>query len=368
MTIPSGAVVPVRAIGTAETITGPRAAYWRIDLLDNHEAPLGTLDGVTGGSLDWVANATIKGTGTLNMRDTGQNVDWLNVRIRPVYVLNSTTEWPRSIFMPSIPEANWSDTGRFWSVSLLEKATVLDQDKVDGTYALDVGANVINAVRTLITGAGESAGAITDSTATLSAPQVWEPGTPKLTIVNDVLRSAGYFSLYVDMLGQLRAEAYVKPANRPTLYELLDNAASVYGPNFKRLEDVFGIPNKVVMRSQGTGAAAALTSTVTNTDPTSPYSYAARGRWIVDSPTPVNATDQTALDTMAARRLIDMTSVTATVEIEHAPLVDAAVNNAVRFRNTPAGVDARHIITGTHLTIDDGTGLAKSTLLQVVNL
>jgi len=352
-------------------IIGNRAASWRIDLLNNDGSPAGTLDGVDGGSLEW-STAQIKGRGTLNVTDSGQGVDWLNVRIKPVYILNDTTEWPRSIFIPTAPVETWVGGVRSWSVDMLDKSCVLAQDRVDSYYSLAAGVNVINTVRALITGAGENAGAITDSTETLTVAKVWPIGTPKLTIINDLLNSIGYFALYVDMNGQFRAEPYTRPAQRPTVYTFIDDSDSIYGDTFTRDVDIYGIPNKVLHVSQGTSGAEALTSVATNEDPNSPYSYANRGRWIVndDAATPVDVTSQEALDTITRRDLINSTSVTATVDIVHAPLEGVEINAAVQFANTPAGVDARHVITHTTLTIEaaGALALAATTLREVVDL
>lgn len=372
MTIPFGAIIPVRVLSASDALTTHRNAYWRIDLLDKHGAPAGTLDGVDGGSLDWTIGATIRGSGTLNVTDTGQGIDWLNTRIRPVYVLNGTTEWPRSVFTPSTPTEKWSGVGRSWQVALLDKSCVLDQDLVTATYALDVGTNVIATVRGLITGAGEDAGAITDSAAVLAAPIVWLMGTSKLSIINDLLSMAGYFALWVDMNGQFRAEPYAPPASRSSVYAFVDDANSIYGADFTHTADIYSVPNKVAHLSQSTGTTPALTSVATNMDPTSPYSYPSRGRWIVnaDAATPVAATDQAALDLITRRDLINSTSVTAEVAFTHAPLAGIEINAVVSLTNTPAGINALHVVTKTHLDIEGGgaLALATSTIRAVVNL
>lgn len=360
-------------------IIGNRAASWRIDLLNNDESPAGSLDGVDGGSLEW-STAQIKGRGTLNVTETfdpetglSTAPDWLNIRIRPVYVLNDTTEWPRSIFIPTAPVEQWSDGVRSWSVDMLDKSCVLAQDRVDAYYSLAAGVNVIDSVRDLIVSSGENAGAITDSTETLAVARAWPAGTSKLTIINELLDSAGYFALIVDMTsGQFRVEPSTRPAQRSIAYELTDGSGSIYGEDFTREVDIYGIPNKVIHVSQGTSDTEALTSIATNTDPSSPYSYAARGRWIVndDAAQAVDATSQEALDIITRRDLINATSVTATIDITHAPLPNVDINAAVRFANTPAGVDARHVITRTTLTIESvgALALASTTLRQVVDL
>jgi hypothetical protein len=110
-----------------------------------------------------------------------------------------------------------------------------------------------------------------------------------------------------------------------------------------------------------------LTSSIDNTDADSPYSIANRGRVIGYSETGVEADSQATLDAYARRRLVELTTPTSSVQISHSPLPGLTVNNAVRFRRVPAGIDARHTVTRTTITLD-GTALATSDLREVVDL
>jgi hypothetical protein len=65
--------------------------------------------------------------------------------------------------------------------------------------------------------------------------------------------------------------------------------------------------------------------------------------------------------------LITLTTPTASIDIEHAFVPGLAFNRAVRFRRVPAGIDARHVVSKTEVSLDP-TALAKSTLTEVVDL
>jgi len=362
-----GGLVPVRALSEQEILTGNRMTSFRYDLYSQDEAPLGTLTGVVKGSVDFSTGATIKSGGALDVVDVGQTVNWLSDRVRPVAIIEGLPEIPLGMFLFSEAPQEWDDTGRVWEAKLLDKLTVLDQDAVDGTYSLDAGTVITTAVVTVIASSGETNYAITPSAATLAAPLSWEAGTAKLRIVNDLLAVAGYFSLWCDGNGQYRGEPYVRPAARPIRYEFLDGATSIYSPEFVIDVDLFAIPNKFVAVGQGSGDTEALISVATNEEPDSPYSFAARGRWIVASATGVEAADQDVLDAYARRRLIELTSPTASVDVRHALVPDLTLNNAVRLRRVPAGVDARHVVTKMAIALDP-TALVKTTLVEVVDL
>lgn len=364
--LPAG-LVPIRSLTTDEILTGNRVTSFRYDLLSSVEAAKGTLSGVKTGSIDLTANASIKGGGSLSVVDIGQTVDWLNDRVRPVAIIAGLPEIPLGVYIVSEAPEAWGDTGRAWSVKLLDKTAILAQDAVDATYTVVAGTVITTAVSAVIATTGETNTAITPSAATLAAPLVWEAGTSKLRIVNDLLGAAGYFALFADGLGQYRAEPYARPAARPIVWEFLDGPSSIYSPDFVKDVDLFGIPNRVIAVGQGDGTTAALVSTATNTDTASPYSYPSRGRYIVHTEQGVEAADQTTLDAYAQRRLIELTSPTSSVDVKHALVPDLTVNNVVRLRRVPAGIDARHVVTKTTIPLD-GTALVTSTLQEVVDL
>lgn len=364
--LPTG-LIPVRTFSPTELLTGNRLTRFRFDLFNRAEAALGNLDGVEKGSVDFTSSASVHSGGALEIIDDGQYVDWLNHRVKPVVIVEGLPEIPLGMFVFSEAPEAWGDTGRSWPVKLLDKTTILDQDAVDVTYALDAGTVITTAVVTLIASTGETNIAVTPSAATLSGPLTWPAGTTKLKIVNDLLSAAGYFSLFCDANGQYRGAPYVRPAARPIRYEFLDGQQSIYSPDFVIDVDLFGIPNKFIAVGQGDATTAALISTATNTDPASPYSFAARGRWITKSATGVEAASQTILDDYARRRLIELTSPTSSIDVTHLLVPDLTFNDAVRLRRVPAGVDARHVITKMTVTFDP-LALVRSTLQEVVDL
>ena len=349
------------------TLTANRTTTIRVELLTAVEAPAGTLDGVRGGSVVYTSAKSVHGSASLTVADNGQSVDWLTARIRPVVTIAGYGDTALGVFLAAEAPESWGDTGRVWAIKLLDKCTILDQDAVDEAYALAAGAVVTDEVVTLIESTGETNIAVTPSSATLVNPLVWPAGTTKLQIVNDLLSTINYFSLFCNGDGQFRGEPYVKPASRPVVWSFLDGSDCIYLPGLTKDVDLFAIPNKVIAITQGDGDTAALTSTATNTDPASPYSTVSRGRTITYVVAGVEAADQATLDDFAERRLIELTTPTASIEIQHAFVPDLAFNRAVQFRRTPAGIDARHVVSKTEISLDP-TALAKSTLTEVVDI
>ena len=293
--------------------------------------------------------------------------NWLRRRVKIAMHIEGVGTTPLGVFVPSAPSENWDDKNLTLDVELLDLCSVLDADSFAHTYSVAKDANVIAAVRDLILSSGEKAGSITASDATLSSAMTWEAGTSKLQIVNDLLDAANYFSLQVDGNGHFRVEKHRLPSERPVAYEFFDNDESIYVSDFTYEKDVFSVPNKVVLVTQGDGTEEPLTSIATNTNPNSPYSYQSRGRWIVDVQKGVEATSQDVLDEKAQRRLSDLTSPTGTITIDHAPLPWLGVSDVVRFRRTEADINVRAVVTSMALELDP-LALSRTQLQEVAEL
>lgn len=354
---------------------GSRRESWRWDVLSLTDSPVGSLDGVTEGRLEFSIFNTIRSGGSLTWAGDPLAIpDWNNLRVQPYYTATfpdgSSVSWPLGVFLPAAPTVEHDDDGATVSVELYDKLLILDQDVVEQTYRVAVGAVVTAVVKTVI---GEASAfavpaaplvAVTDSTETLAKAMVWEAGTSRLQIVNDLLDAINYFALWCDGQGAYRAEPYVAPTDRTIDREFLDDSESIYAPAFSHERDVFTTPNKVILVGQSDGDTPALTSTATNEDG-GPLSFAVRGRWIAHVETGVEATSQAILDGIAKRRLAELQQTASVLEISHAP-VPLDLNDAVTFRREPAGLDLRAVVQSMSIDTQPGS-LVKTRLREVTS-
>lgn len=324
---------------------------------------------------------------------TFEQPDWLvtdytdtgtfRVAVTQVWQVEETPlpEIPWGVFLVSAAAEQWQDTGRVWSLELLGKATVPSQDIVEQSYSVPAGTPILQEIRDILLSAGEAMAIDESVTLATRTSMVWEAGTSKLKIINDLLDSAGYNSLWEDGWGNFKATPRVLPADRSIMYELLnlprelnDGEQSIYEPEWKRERDSFKVPNKVIaVQAAGGDDGDALTGQWTNEDPNSPYSYQSRGnRWItevVDSVECPEGTPEEIVDFLQARAratLVQMSAVQAEVNVSHLP-IPVRVSDVLRFSHTRAGVDARHVITKLDLDTSP-TGLMRSTLQEVISL
>lgn len=338
----------------ADPFTSNRVESWRVDLLDLNDSVVGSLDGVSGGSLTFNSNATIRSGG--NIEYQGEVIDWLKHRIQPFYKIQAagkTVEWSLGVFIPSTPGTSYGDGANSVSIELYDKMHILDEDKLETSYSAAKGINVTDRVRSLIRGVGETKVAVTDSEAVLSTGMVWEAGTSKLRIINDLLGAINYFSIWVDGYGTWRADPYLYPYERPIAFGFVDDASGIYDPEFVNEVDAFNIPNKVVCIGQSDGNAPAKIGVATNEDPKSPYSYLNRGRWITRTEEGVEATSQTVLDALARRYLLEGRLAGSTFDVNHAPII-LALNDVVGFRRDLEGIDIRGTVESMTYSMEVG--------------
>lgn len=384
LVLPDGLRVVPALSGQDALLGGSRVVAFRFEVLDRWENLQGVLESAQyGGELSWSAAASIKSSGSIPVIDPGRvRTDWVTARIRPVVVLTSAStpdrlEMPLGVYLTAAPDETWSDEGRRWDIDLLDKAVLLDQDTPTDAggnataYTAAAGSNVIALVVALIQSVGEPVPAIKPGPETLTHALVFEPGTTKLKIVNELLDAANYFSLWVDGHGQFRVTKYRAPADREITYELLApftrGPSSLMAPDWTRSRDVWAIPNRVVALSQGDGVAEGLVATASNTDPTSPFSYPSRGRWVSRIEEGVEVTSMASLQAYADRKLAAASSVSSKIEISHPLLPDLTINSAVRFRYDQDGesIDSLMTVANTKIPLSP-TGLCTTTLREVV--
>ena len=331
-----------------------RVESWRFDLLSRTEAPLSGPAGLAGvqpgGSVSWNATATFPARGEIEVADLGQVADWLDLRIRVWQQVVGAEPWPLGTFcVTGFPERVTS-TGRSWRLTLTDKLIRLDQDGIAETLALPAGTVVTSAVRAQIAAAGEASVAVTDSTKTLSTGKVWEAGTSRLRIINDLLATINYWSLRTDRNGRYTAAPYVAPGDRATVRDL--TADAIVLAEWTREQDVASIPNRVVLVTSGTGDTPGLVSVAENNDPADRLSIPNRG--VITAPdrsTTVDADSQATLDALAVRRLADLSAPAGMRTLAHAS-VPLDVNDVIAHKGTRGAVQewSQRLTTGALMT------------------
>lgn len=300
-------------------LTGPRVESYEVELLDRNDQRLGTLDAILSGTVEQNIDARIKG-GCSFETDSAVDIDWHQSRVRPWVTVNGL-RWPLGVFLPTSPEVNYSATKKSWGFEGVDKLSILDADAVPESFSVAEGTPVVDKIVEIINSAGEEAVTVTPDPGTTREQLVWDPGTAKLTIINDLLQVINYDTLWADGFGRYRIEPYIHPSRRTPRLVFEKGDYAVHGPNITRTQDIASVPNRVIMTTSGSDDTPALRSVAENRDPDSPYSYENRGnRWVTKTYEGAEAADQESLDRQASRNLWNSSTPPAYYEVSHAVL------------------------------------------------
>lgn len=326
-----------------DRLFGHREPRWLADLLDADDNQLRPLDGEVGGSVTIDATSRLGGSASLDLVDIGQDVDWMQHRVRLSYDpgVNGVAPWSVAVLLFTSPTTHYASDVRSYSGEMLPKLAILDEDTVEETYSLAEGTAIIPAVIALIQSAGETRILSVASDVQLKSALVFEAGTPKLTVINALLEAAGYWGLWCDGDGRFRVEPYSDPKSRTPVVSFIQGATSIHEPDWTRELDLSAVPNKFVVRSSGSDEEEAIVGVAKNDDPASPFSFQARGgRWITETEEGVEVEDVAAANALAKRRLDARMSPVAKLAVSHAP-VPIQPRDVVQF------VDSGHSVNAT---------------------
>lgn len=259
-----------------------RKVSFRYDLLNFDEVKIGELQGEDG-NINLSSLAQIKRRGKFNFKENELNdIDWLNDRVRPIFILNDTYEWPLGNFIISAPTRAARRDGIFRTVDAYDSTLVLREDKFITRHRIPKDYNYITAIEQLINSAGVWRLDITPSDLTLKTDREFEIGTTKLEAVNSLLQEINYTSVWADYMGTLISKPYVLPTDREVEYTYSNNDISIIKADSTTEElDLFEVPNIWVIVASNPETDV-LSSTWTNDSAGSPTSTIRRRRNIVD--------------------------------------------------------------------------------------
>lgn len=343
-------------ISALHGVNGARELKFRYDLLDKTEQKKGEIETVISGEVSMNALADIKRTARFTIEDT-DTIDWLNDRIQPFVLLkmpdSNYVEWSQGIFLLSSPKRVERNGRVYRDVEAYDGLQILNDDKFDSRYYITLGTNYVTAIISILQGAGITKYNIEQTTATLQTTREWEPGTKKLTIINELLQEINYTSLWVDEYGFYTASKYRLPSERAIEYTYADNDLSVtYNETSEEL-DLFNVPNKWVA-VQSNPESNPLISVYTNVNPESITSTVSRGRTIVDYRTIDNIADQTSLDAYVQRLAYEASQIFGHVAFETAIMPMHSYNDVLEVVYGGLGINGKYIETDWTMPLQTG--------------
>lgn len=270
---------------------GQRFSTVEFDLLDQYNSYLGrlTVDTESTPRIENNINRAIKRTmsGLRLPPDVTADVDTLRMRVRPWWVLQDGSREPLGVFLfadatravstYSTVDLATPGVGRITEGSMLDQGATLNQGS-RGINFYGPGTLITDALAQQLDAGGVAEYVIEPSDATISDWVVWKPNTKRLTVINDLCRMGGYYSLFFDGLGV--AQAIQVPAlesAQPTFYYGLGR--NVFADSVAESDDLLSAPNVYVVVN--TAFTDAPVWGEWRVPAESPHSYANRGFFVV---------------------------------------------------------------------------------------
>lgn len=301
---------------------------WTVETLDRDDHPTGRLK-ITGGHLEWNIDRQIRGSGSIEVANPPEGLDWLTTRLRITHWADEQRT-PMGIWVPVWPEWHITGAQRTASISLLDRTSLLDRE-VPYMSQSEAGTIVIDRVRWIMEQRATSAIALTPSAEALRQPITWEARTTWLKVVNDLLSAIGYAAAWADGNGWLRAEPWRAPEDRPLVATYGGDPADYRVlPAYTDSANIADLPNRVVAYSKGDATREALRGDA-ELPLDHPLGYRRRGD-IPRTYTDLEASSQAVIDAHAARLLAQATNVTRRITYTH-PVDETQMGDRVRLRH-----------------------------------
>lgn len=350
-------------------LTGSRTVKFEYDLLNKDEKKIGSLSNVEC-SISFDADGEVKKTANISLNEKDfKEIDFISERIRPVFCLkikDNWIKWNQGIFLLSAPGRVERDGGIYRDIEAYDGLLILKEDKIDNRYLIRSGTNYTNEIRQLIISSGITKISIQESDLTLSIDKEYEIGTSKLEIINDLLLSINYYSLYVDNNGFFVAKKYINPKERTYEFEYLTDEKSITTYGASEILDTFEIPNKFV-RYVTNPESDYLISTFINDKSSNKLSTVSRGRIITDIEAINDIADQVTLDEYVMKLANEKSQVFGGYRFSSVIMPHHGFLDCLRVKNHNLGISEKVIETSWNMDLR-ADALMNHTCKKVVEL
>lgn len=208
-------------------------------------------------------------------------INYITDQVR-VVMTRDGVEHPMGKFVLIDPVEQYSGRHCLVEITGMDMTYEAQQSCVEARPSYAAQARYTDVIRRLLVESGITKYYIEPSDAVLqTVREDWEPGTPRLTIINDLLTELNYRSLWADRDGMVRAEAYRQPVAKDISHEYRHGANGVLLPALQRTWNLHGLHNVFRVYVDSPDYPAAMAATAENSNPASPVSTVSRNKRIV---------------------------------------------------------------------------------------
>lgn len=366
----------------AALLADSRTVRYRYQLIALNGAVRGLVAGVVdGGTIDYGFLNDTKRTCKLTMEESPNDdvpPGWLTVpsinfssdRVKPYFHLlmpdGLWAEFALGVFLMA-SSVRTSGNGRVMrDIAGYDLSIIPFQLKAATRYVVAAGVVVTDTVADILSFAGCPGAQIVGSTETTAAQQDWDPGTPYSKIIQDLLNSINYTSLYFDENGVPRARPYLAPSDRSVEITYSADSKSVTLEDGTDTLDLWDIPNSWTLVASQVDQTV-LSSSFANMSPASPTSIPVRGRTVTFFDSSDQSTSQAVIDAKVRTMAHDASQVYETVALTTANMPIHGENNILRVTHTRLGLADVFSETQWNMTLTAG-GTMTHSVRRVVNI
>lgn len=270
-------------------------------------------------------------------------------------------EWPQGVFLLTSPTRT-ADGAITREVEAYDPLQEWADDLVTDRFTATAGDRYTDVISGIL---GPAKKNITPSPLELPADREWEPGTSKLSIINDLCTAINYEAMFADEWGTLVIRPYRSPSERPAEFDYRDNAVSVTLPTASLTADLFSVPNHWVLVVSDADREP-LRAEYVNDNPASPTSTISRGRTITDFRTDAEAADQETLDDLVLRIAAEASQIYESVDFETVLMPIHSHGDVIRFAYDGLA-DAAYQEVNWELPLEAGATM-RHTVRRIVQL
>lgn len=194
--------------------------------------------------------------------------------VQPTVVLGDAygarTEYPLGLYVTTPADKSHEQQ---YSTSKLEARSlewILANSYPTAPYSVAVGDNPITKAGAILTQHGLRY-TLPPTTLTFAVAKTWDVDSSYLTIVNDLLNAAAYYTIYPELTGYLTSQPYFELATAQPSLSLYSGEGSIVVNTVTQQGVYDSVANKVTVYKENSGGAA-IRVTRTNNDPASAVS------------------------------------------------------------------------------------------------
>lgn len=295
--------------------------------------PLLELAGTDGAAVSFQGDADIKMTFSGVFDNIPDEVNFLTDRLA-VYEAIDGVEYPLGVYVITTPTVEKNGSLRQYQLTGYDLTYLAQLSKVEERPYYAKGTPYTTVIRNLLVESGIVDIELEANDATLLTDrQDWEPGTDRMTIVNDLLSEINYRTVYMDLDGIVRAKPWTPPTLGNVRHSYLTNDASILLPGATLGRDTFSLANVFIREVDNPDLGETLRAVAENTDAASPISIQNRNMRVVDYEKIDNVASQAELQSMVDNLRLKSYYSTETVSFETGPAPTHGAWDVVRLQH-----------------------------------